>query len=122
MKKFFVLCVFLALSATFVSAQGNGNNGNGNAWGNGQWANSHWPGFVINWLQNGGQVPVPLAVMVIHEGRTWGMSNFGLSQGQMIQKYATGQLTIEFVSTSPPSLTFRISYSGSIGIVVLQDI
>jgi hypothetical protein len=122
MKKLVTLVLFLLLLSSFVVAQGNGGGNGNNGYGNnGQWGNANWPQFVITWLQNGGQVPLPLAVAVIHEARTWGMQNFGLNQGQMIQKYFQGQLTITFVSTSPPSLTFRVAYLDGIGIMVLQD-
>lgn len=121
MKKLVTLVLFLLLLSSFAAAQGNGGgNGNGNN-ANGQWGNANWPQFVITWLQNGGQVPLPLAVMVIHEARAWGMQNFGLNQGQMLQKYFQGQLTVEFVSTSPPSLTFRVRYGGGDIIVVTDD-
>jgi hypothetical protein len=123
MKKLVTLVLFLLLLSSFAVAQGNGGgngNSNGNN-GNGQWGNANWPQFVITWLQNGGQVPLPLAVVVIHEARAWGMQNFGLNQGQMLQKYFQGQLTVEFVSTSPPSLTFRVRYGGGDIIVVTDD-
>lgn len=132
---------FLLVSFTFVAAQcnggnngngygnnGNGNNGYGNGNGNGNsnanannpWANINAPQWLLNWLQNGGQIPLPLALIVIHEERTWGMQNFGLSQGQMLQKYLQGQLTIQFVSTAPPSLTFFMKLDG-IGIITVID-
>ncbi len=132
MKKILFLAVLLFFSFAFVHAQGNsGNNGNGNGnsqqgWnggnGNNPWANLNAPQWLLTWLQNGGQVPAPLAVMVIREARSWGQQNFGLNQGQMVVKYLQGQLTIDFLNTSPPSLTFRVSYlSGSI-VVVLVDL
>ncbi len=126
-----LLFSMLAFSATYSQCNGNGgygNNGSGNGGygnngngGNSQWANTHWPQWVITWLENGGQVPMPLAVAAIREARAWGMQNFGLNQGQMLVKYLQGQLTVEYVSTAPPSLTFRVSYSGGIAIVILQD-
>lgn len=124
MKKLVTLVLFLLLLSSFAAAQGNGGgngNGNGNN-GNSQWGNANWPQYVITWLQNGGQVPLPLAVVVIHEARAWGMQNFGLNQGQMIQKYFQGQLTVEFVSTSPPSLTFMVKFGGGDVIVVIVDL
>ncbi len=132
MKKILFLAVLLLFSFAFVHAQGNsGNIGNGNGnsqqgWnggnGNNPWANINAPQWLLSWLQNGGQVPMPLAVMVIHEARTWGQQNFGMNQGQMVAKYLQGLLTIEFVSTSPPSLTFRVRLGGGDVMVILDDI
>jgi hypothetical protein len=141
MRKILFLTVLLFFAFAFVHAQGNsGNNGNGNGNGNPQqgwnggngnpayngtgnpWANINAPQWLLTWLQNGGQVPMPLAVVVIHEARSWGQQNFGMNQGQMIQKYFQGQLTIEFVSTSPPSLTFRVRFGGGDVMVILDDI
>lgn len=149
MKKILSLLVLLLVSSTFVAAQcGGGNNGNGNGYGgnggygnngngnggnvgngnNNPWANTNWPQFVTNWLQNGGQIPFPLAVFVIHEARAWGQQNFGLNQGQMLQRYATGLLTIQFIAVSPPpasqssTLTFRVLYDGVDIIVVIDDL
>ena len=124
MRKFIFLGLFLVFSAGAASAQ---NGGNGYGWGNSSgsynpWANGNWPQFVINWLQNGGQVPMPLAVVAIREARDWGMATLGLTQGQMLVKYLSGQLTIEYVPTAPPTLTFRITYGGNIAIVLLQDL
>jgi hypothetical protein len=121
----FALCAF-----TFVAAQPNGNgngygnygnwNGNGPAANVNAWA-SNWPQWVIAWLNQGGQVPAPLALVVIHEARAWGQAQ-GLNQVQMIQKYANGQLTIEYQPTSPPSLTFNVRYGGNQTLVVLEDL
>jgi hypothetical protein len=134
MKKFLALLVLLLVSFTFVAAQGNGNgngnNGNGNGCGNNGNGNSnsnsawscYWPNWVITWLENGGNVPMPLAVAVIREARSWGQQNFGLNQGQMIVKYLQGQLTVDYVPTAPPSLIFRVSYAGGDLIVVLVDL
>lgn len=134
MKKILFLAVLLFFSFAFVHAQGNsGNNGNGNGNGNPQqgwnggngnnpWANINAPQWLLTWLQNGGQVPMPLAVMVIHEARSWGQQNYGMNQGQMVVKYLQGLLTIEFVSTSPPSLTFRVRFGGGDIMVVIDDL
>ncbi|MFN8395218.1 MAG: hypothetical protein U0176_11265 [Bacteroidia bacterium] len=95
----------------------NGNNGNGNPWA------GYWPQPVITWLQNGGQVPMPLAVAVIREAREWGQQTFGLNQGQMIGKYLQGALTIEYIPTAPPSLIFRVGELwGRDTIVGLEDL
>lgn len=135
-----LLFSMLAFSATYSQCNGNGNgngnggygnngngnggygnNGNGNG-GNSQWANTNWPQWVITWLENGGQVPMPLVVAAIREARTWGMQNFGLNQGQMLVKYLQGQLTVEYISTAPPTLTFKISFGGGIAIILLEDL
>ena len=120
MKRVLLILAFFLLTVSFVSAQGNGNsngnNGNGNPWA------GYWPQQVITWLQNGGQVPMPLAVAVIREAREWGQQTFGLNQGQMIGKYLQGALTIEYIPTAPPSLIFRVSYGGGILIVGLEDL
>jgi hypothetical protein len=131
---FWLLLTLSTCTATYSQCNGNngngnggyGNNGNGN--GNGGWGNNgnpwagYWPQWVITWLENGGSVPMPLAVAVIREAREWGMQNFGLNQGQMIQKYFQGQLTVEYVPTAPPSLIFRVSYGGGIVIISLEDL
>ncbi len=108
---------------------GNGNNGNGNGGygnngygqGNSPWANVNWPQWLINWLENGGQIPPLLAADVIFEARAWGQQNFGLSYGQMLQKYAQGSLTLEYISTAPPSLTFRVRYGG-IDVLIIDSL
>lgn len=150
MKKYLGLLAFLLVSFTFVTAQGNGgNNGNGNGgygnngnggngnsgnWnggnGNGgnsnnQWANFNLPQWLQTWLNNGGQIPHLLAAEVIFEARSWGQQNFGLNYGQMLQKYAQGTLTIEYIPNSPPApttpvvLAFRVRYG--IGEIVILD-
>jgi hypothetical protein len=115
MKNIVAALALVLLTACTVVAQNNGN-GLGNAGGN-----ANWPTWVQAWVQNGGQVPHPLALRVVREARQWGQQNFGLNLGQMIQKYMIGELTVELVATSPPSLTFRVSYGGSIAIVQLED-
>lgn len=116
LKRFLFGLAFLLAAMSFVAAQGNGGgNGSGNsyAWGNQQ--------SLINWLENGGSIPRPLAMRVIHEAREWGMANFGLSQGQMVQKYNQGLLTIEYLYTAPPTLTFKVSFGGGLCIIVIED-
>ncbi len=102
---------------------GNPVNGTGNGYGQGTspWANSNWPQWVITWLENGGQIPPLLAMDVIWEARTWGLQQFGLSYGQMLQKYAQGSLTLEYISTAPPSLTFRVRYGG-IDVLIIDSL
>jgi hypothetical protein len=131
MKRFVSILALLLVSFAFVAAQGNGgNNGNGNGngnggyssygQGNGPWLNVNWPQWLINWLENGGQVPPVLAADVIWEARSWGQQNFGLSYLQMLQKYAQGQLTLTYISTSPPSLTFRVTFGG-LNVVIIDS-
>ncbi len=117
MKRFLFGIAFLLLSVSFAAAQGNGNGGNAGAGGNG-WGNGAW---LTSWLQSGGAVPQPLAMRVILEARDWGMQSFGLTLGQMRQRYAQGLLTVTYVSTSPPSLTFRVAYDGGVSIINIED-
>ncbi len=119
MKKLLALCAFLFLAATFVAAQGNGG-GNGN--GNNGLSGNNSSLALAQWLQNGGQIPLPMALASIREARDWGMTNFGLSLGQMIQRYFQGSLTVTFVSTSPPSFTFRVNFGGSDIIVIIDGL
>ncbi len=126
MKKILALILFLMISLTVVQAQGNGGgNGNGNGFGNGQgngfaWGNGNGFNWLVNWLENGGQVPQVVSLAAIYKVRDWGQQNFQLNYGQMVAKYAQGQLTVTYLSVSPPALTFRVSYSG-FGIVVILD-
>lgn len=110
MKNIVAALALILLTACTVVAQNNGNGGAPSG-------NANWPA----WVQNGGQVPHQMALRVVREARQWGQQNFGLNLGQMIQKYMIGELTLEMVATSPPSLTFRVSYGGSIAIVQLED-
>lgn len=115
MKKILTLLLVLFMAWSFVAAQnGNGNNGagNGNGVGSGQ--------YLITWLENGGQIPQALAVAVVIKARDWGQQNFGLSLGQMLQKYNQGLLTVEFAYTSPPSLTFIVRYGGGQVIITIE--
>lgn len=135
MKRFLSILAFSLLVVASVAAQGNGNGnnwngnngngngGNGNAYGqaNSPWANANWPQWLVSWLENGGQIPQILALDVIWEARAWGMQNFSLNYPQMLQKYAQGQLTLEYISTSPPSLTFRVRFGG-ISVVVIESL
>lgn len=138
MKRLLGILAFGLLLVSSVAAQGSGGNGNnGNGYGNnanggygngngnanGQvnspWGN--WPQWLINWLENGGQTPPLLAADVIWEARSWGQQNFGLSYGQMLQKYAQGSLTLTYISTAPPTLTFRVLYGG-LSVTVVTDL
>jgi hypothetical protein len=134
MKKFIVLLSFLFVAFSYLAAQSNGNGGgngywngngnNGNGGNTGVWAGSNWPQWVINWLENGGQVPIPMAMRVTWQTRQWGQQTFGLNYGQMVQKYFQGDLTITYLPTTPPTpiLTFRVSYGGGILIINIEDI
>jgi hypothetical protein len=118
MKRYLSLLAFLLVSFAFVAAQGNGgNNGNGNN-GNGPSVNAQQ--WLLTYLQNGNPVPTPLALDIIRQSRDWGLQVCGLYLGQMIQKYFQGQLTVEFVATSPPSWTFRVIYGG-LSVVIIDS-
>jgi hypothetical protein len=141
MKRFLSILTFCLFLVSLVSAQGNGNGGygnNGNGTGNGNgnggignngfgqgnspWANVNWPQWLINWLENGGQIPPLVAADVIWEARGWGMQHFGFTYFQMLQKYHQGQFSIQYISTAPPSLTFRLRHLGGLDITVLINI
>jgi hypothetical protein len=126
MKRFLSILAFSLLLVTFVSAQGNGNGGNGNN-GNGNGPGSGYSlgngnGFnwLVNHLENGGQVPQLVALAAIYKARDWGWQYFRLTYGQMIAKYAQGQLTVSYISVAPPTLIFSVDYGGH-GIVVILD-
>lgn len=124
MKKILALVSFLLIAFTAIHAQGNGN-GNGNAYGQGNgngWAWGNGGGFnaLVTYLENGGQVPQVVSLAAIYKARDWGQQTFGLNFGQMVAKYAQGQLTVSYVSVAPPSLVFRVSYGG-FGIIVILD-
>jgi hypothetical protein len=139
MRRFILSLAFSLLIVASLAAQGNGygnggngNNGNGNenggygnngfGQGNSPWANANWPQGLINWLENGGQIPPLLAMDVIWEARPWGQQQFGLSYGQLLQKYAQGSLTLEYISTAPPTLTFRVRYGGGNISVIIDNL
>jgi hypothetical protein len=71
-------------------------------------------------LQNGNPVPTLLALDIIRQARDWGMQVCGLNLGQMIQKYFQGQLTVEFLATSPPSWTFRVRF-GNLDVTIIDS-
>ncbi len=137
MRRFILSLAFSLLIVASLAAQGNGygnggngNNGNGNGGygnngfgqGNSPWANANWPQGLINWLENGGQIPPLLAMDVIWEARPWGQQQFGLSYGQLLQKYAQGSLTLEYISTAPPTLTFRVRFGGGNISVIIDNL
>lgn len=121
MKKFLACVAFVFLAASFVAAQGSGGwNGNGNEGNDISWSSGAMPSIAADWLNNGGQLPQPLAMLIIHEAKDAGLANFGLSLGQMIHQYNQGLLTIELVATMPPSLTFRLISGGGTILVVID--
>lgn len=65
---------------------------------------------------------MPLAVAVIHEAKDWGQQNYGMNQGQMVSKYLQGLLKLEYVTTAPPALVFRVSFGGGDLIIDLVDL
>lgn len=75
---------------------------------------------LVIWLENSGQVPQIVSLAAIKKASDWGQQTFGLSYGQMVSKYAQGQLTVSYVSVAPPSLVFRVNYGG-FGITVILD-
>lgn len=124
MKKILALVLFLLCTLTAIHAQGNGNgngngqgngNGNGYAWGSGGGFNG-----LVTWLENGGQVPQVVSLAAIYKARNWGQQNFSLNYGQMVAKYVQGQLTVTYLSVSPPTLVFRVRMGG-LGIDVILD-
>jgi hypothetical protein len=118
MKKILGILALLLVSFTFVAAQGNGGN-NGNGYGNnGQGPSFNAQQWLIDYLEAGNPVPHWLALDVIRDAREWGSQVCGLNLGQMIAKYLQGQLTVEYISTAPPSFTFRISYGGHDVVVI----
>jgi hypothetical protein len=129
MKKILALVLFLLCTLTVVQAQGNGN-GNGNSQGNGQgngnnsgWAWGNGGGFnaLVTYLENGGQVPQVISLAAIYKARDWGQQTSGLNYGQMVVKYAQGQLTVTYLSVAPPSLVFRVFYGGGSIQVILDN-
>lgn len=130
MKKILALLLFLLVSLTVVHAQGNWG-GNGNNQGNGQsngnnngwaWGNCGGLNALVTYLENGGQVPQVISLAAIYNARDWGWQEFRLNYGQMVAKYAQGQLTVTYISTTPPSLVFRVSYGGQVVVVILDNI
>jgi hypothetical protein len=77
------------------------------------------------WLENGGQGPVPmyLVTRVRLAARPWLIQTFGLSNGQIAQKWANGEITMTYLPTSPPTptLSFRVSFGGGLIIVDIGD-
>ncbi len=135
MKKCIALLSFLLLGLSWVAAQntGNGGSGNGCNQGNGPQVYGqnqaspyqNWPLPVRIWLDNGAQGAVPSLLMarVRIAARPWLQQTFGLSMGQIIQKYNNGEITVVYLPTSPPSavLSFRVTYEGGAIIISIED-
>jgi hypothetical protein len=134
-KKLLGLLFFVLLTVGSVLAQGNGNGGSGSGSGNQGHGVSNsqaqtspfqnWPLPVRLWLEIGGQgqIPVVLQVRVRLEARPWLQQAFGLSNGQIVQKWLNGEITVTYVPTVPPSptLTFRVEYGGGLILVEIGD-
>jgi hypothetical protein len=140
MKKCIALLSILLLAVSWVAAQNTGNGSSGcntpggaQSNGNGPQGNSqnqaspyqNWPLPVRIWLDNGAQAAIPplLIVRVRIAARPWLQQTFGLSMGQIIQKYNNGEITVVYLPTSPPSavLSFRVSYGGGLIIIEIDD-
>lgn len=129
MKRLVTVLAFILLTVGIVAAQGNGGgqgNGNGspvNGGGNGYaWGNSNWSNWLIQQLENGGEVPNVIALSAIWKAREWGQQTFGLNYGQMVARYAQGSLTVTYISTAPPALVFRVEFGGGNIAVILTGI
>ena len=106
MKQLLFLCgIVLALMIGSNQAAKAQNNGN-----------PIYPAWVTT-----GQIPQNVAVHLVQEVRPMLQQAFGLSLGQLIQRYNNGQLTIVIETTSPPTVVvFRVSYGG-ISIEIIDD-
>lgn len=80
-----------------------------------------WPEWLTDWLDQGGPMPDQLVADVIHEAAGWGAAVHGLSEQDMLEKYATGELKIVFDPSQLPDLTFQVTYGGGLGIAVILD-
>lgn len=141
MKKLVSLLAFTILVYTSVAAQSNGG-GHGSGHGNGhqgsgsggsgsghqgsQSSNSPWAGMNIpnswkHWLESGGNMPGDMRDAILTKASVWGMQNFGLTVNQLKQRYNQGTLTITYVATAPPTLTFQVSFGGGLTIVIIES-
>jgi hypothetical protein len=125
------LGILIAASTIAVAQNGCGGSGSGASSGSGSGSgsghgyhghhnNRQMPAWVQSCLNGTASLPQNICVRVIRECRQWGQQNFGLNQGQMIQKFNQGLLTVELIQTNPPSLTFRVTYGG-IGTIEIID-
>jgi hypothetical protein len=132
-KNLLGLLLIVLLTVGVVVAQGNGGSGSGN--GNhghglsGTQAQTspyqNWPMPVRVWLDGGGQgqIPMLLVARVRLAARPWLMQTFGLSNGQIMQKWANGEIVMTYLPTSPPTPTlfFRVSLGGGLIIIEIGD-
>jgi hypothetical protein len=79
-----------------------------------------WPDWLQTWLDQGGPMPAQLVADVIHEAADWGLETLHLTESEMLEKYATGEIKIEFDPTALPVLSFRVS-AGNTGMIVILD-
>lgn len=66
------------------------------------------------------QVTDAIAAAAIHAAAECGMSNFGMTEAQMLQKYAAGTLKVDLVGVSGTVLTLKVSCGGTL-ITVTTD-
>jgi hypothetical protein len=127
MKRYLSLLAFFFVTFSYIAAQGNGGGGHQGSGGSGsgsgsghngsQSSTSPWAGMNIpnswkHWLNNGGNMPGDMRDAILVKAATWGMQNFGFTVNQMKQRYNQGTLTIQYLTTAPPTLSFRVSYGG----------
>lgn len=98
MKKFFVVLAMLALVGGADVAYGQANN-------------TPYSG------SQSAPIPQNLVVKILQEARDY----FGMSLGQMIQAYRSGDCTIQWMQTNPPSMTFRVTYGGNHINIIIED-
>ena len=135
MKNLFAVLVLVLLTGTTCWAQGHGGSGSGSgsggsgsghhgSGGHGSAAQPHWPAPVQSWLDNGAQGPIPQVLLnrVRQDAKPWLMQTFGLTNGQIQQRYNNGQITITYIATAPPTpvLSFRVAYGG-LTIIIIMD-
>jgi hypothetical protein len=80
-----------------------------------------WPDWLQYWIDNGGPMPAQLVADVIHEAADWGLQTLHLTESEMLARYATGEIKIEFDPNALPILSFRVSAGGGDGIAVILD-
>ena len=131
MKKLLPLLGLLLLSYSFCAAQGGGGNGGSGSGGSGSGyhgGNGHGPNANNNAMQqlkaqlaNGMAIPPWLNQRVLLKTFQT-TTHFGLSLQSLRNQFNAGNLTVTYVQTSPPSLTFRVRYNGVDIMVVIDDL